>query len=52
MDLVGRGEVRLVDVFAEGLEAQTVGGQDGSRHGRFLAEEAQEQMLGTDVVVM
>ncbi len=39
------------DVLADRVEPHTLLHQDGRRHGAFLAEDAQEQVLGPDVVV-
>jgi hypothetical protein len=39
------------DVVPDRVEAYSLVRQNGSRHGRFLAEDAQEEMLGADVVV-
>ena len=41
----------LDDVVADGVEAHPLLHQDGGGHRPFLAEDAQQQMLGADVVV-
>ena len=42
---------QLDDIFAHGVQAHPFFHQDGRRHRAFLAQDAEQQVLGADVVV-